>query len=97
MRSCVPISAVVFTRDRLNNWQLLRLLGRRDYHFQAPIFMKPDFVDETKSSYCDEGGTRSELPFVCQVDLVRANLIRSQFFQRFAETACEQRDLLQKS
>src|SRR5215469_3926575 len=56
--------------------------------------MKRDFVEETKSRYRNEDGTCSELPFVCQVDLVGANLIWSQFFRRFTEMACEQRDLL---
>src|ERR1700759_5400910 len=50
-----------------------------------PILMKRDFVEETKSSYRDEDGTRSELHFVCQVDPVRVNLIGSKFFRRFAE------------
>ena len=34
-----------------DNRQLLRLLGRRDDFFQAPILMKRDFVEETKSGY----------------------------------------------
>ena len=58
-----------------DNRQLLRLLGRRDDFFQGPVLMKRDFVEETKSGYGDEDGTGSQLLFVGQVDLVRANLL----------------------
>jgi hypothetical protein len=61
-----------------NNGQLLGLLGRRDDFFHGPIPMKSDFVQETKSSYGDKDGTGSQFLFVCQVDLVRANLLRTQ-------------------
>ena len=61
-----------------NNGQLLRLLGSRDDFFHDPIPMKSDFVQETKSSYGDKDGTGSQFPFVCQVDLVKANLLRTQ-------------------
>jgi len=37
-----------------DNRQLLRLLGRRDNFFQAPILMKRDFVEKAKSGYGDE-------------------------------------------
>ncbi|MGA8659505.1 MAG: hypothetical protein WB586_25565 [Chthoniobacterales bacterium] len=37
-----------------DNRQLLRLLWRRDNFFQAPILMKRDFLEETKSVYGDE-------------------------------------------
>jgi hypothetical protein len=43
--------------------------------------MKRDFVEEAKSGYGDEDGTGSQLLFVGQVDLVRANLLRSQYFR----------------
>ena len=43
--------------------------------------MKRDFVEEAKSGYRDEDGTGSQLPFVCQVDLVRANFLRAPDFR----------------
>jgi hypothetical protein len=43
--------------------------------------MKRDFVEETKCGYGDEDGTGRELLFVGKVDLVRANLLRAQYFR----------------
>jgi hypothetical protein len=56
--------------------------------------MKCDFVEKTQGGYGDEDGTGSQLLFVGQVDLVRTNLLRAQYFRCFTEMACEQRDLL---
>ena len=72
----------------------MRLLGRRDDVFETPIPMKCDFVKETQGGYGDEDGTGRELLFVGQVDLVRANLLRAEYFRRLIEMACKQRDLL---
>ena len=64
-----------------DNGQLLRLLGRRDDVFETPIPMKCDLVEKAQGGYGDEDGTGSQLLFVGQVDLVRANLLRAQYFR----------------
>jgi hypothetical protein len=43
--------------------------------------MECHFVKKTQSGYGDEDGTGSELLFVGQIDLVRTNLLRSQYFR----------------
>ena len=44
--------------------QLLRLLGRRNNFFQAPILTKCDFVEETKRRNGNDDRAWSELLFV---------------------------------
>jgi hypothetical protein len=61
-----------------DNGQRLRFLGRRDDVFETPIPMKCDFVKKAQRGYGDKDGTGSQLLCVCQVDLVRANLLGSQ-------------------
>jgi hypothetical protein len=41
--------------------------------------MERDFIEETKSRYSDDNRAWSELPFVREINLVRANLLRSQY------------------
>ena len=59
--------------------QLLRFFGCWNYFFQVPSPMERDFVKETKSRYGDDNRAWSELPFVREINLVRANLLRSQY------------------
>ena len=59
--------------------QLLRFFGRWNYFFQVPSPMERDFIEETKSRYSDDNRAWSELPFVREINLVRANLLRSQY------------------
>src|ERR1700739_4109301 len=61
--------------------QLLRFFGCWNYFFQVPSPMERDFVKETKSRYGDDNRAWSELPFVREVNLVRANLLRSQYLR----------------
>ena len=62
-----------------DNRQLLGLFGRWNYFFQVPGSMERDFVEETKSRYGYDNRAWSELPFVREINLVRANLLRSQY------------------
>jgi hypothetical protein len=55
--------------------------GRGDDVFETPIPMGCDFVKKTQGGYGDEDGTGSQLPFDGQIDLVRTNLFRSQYFR----------------
>ena len=64
-----------------DNGQFLRLLGRRDDVLQTPIPMKRHFIKETQGGYGDEDGTGSQLLFIGQIDLVRTNLLTSQYFR----------------
>jgi len=41
--------------------------------------MKCDFVEKAQGGYGDEDGTGSQLPFVGQIDLVKANFLRAQY------------------
>src|SRR5271165_4658904 len=59
--------------------QLLRFFGRWNYFFQVPSPMERDFIEETKSRYSDDNRAWSEHPFVREINLVRANLLRSQY------------------
>ena len=43
----------------------------------------------------DDYGSRRQLLFVCQVDLIGANIRRTQLFRRLVEVARKKRDLLQ--
>jgi hypothetical protein len=43
--------------------------------------MERDFVEETKSRYGYDNRAWSEFPFVREIDLVRANLLRSQYLR----------------
>ena len=61
-----------------DNRQLLRFFGCWNYFCQVPILVERDFVEETKSRYGDDNRAWSELPFVREIDLVRANVLRSQ-------------------
>src|ERR1700676_1918735 len=58
--------------------QLLRFFGCWNYFFQVPSPMERDFVEEAQSRYGDDNRTWSELPFVREIDLVRADVLRSQ-------------------
>ena len=61
-----------------DNRQLLRFFGCRNYFFQVPIPMERDFVEEAQSRYGDDNRAWSELPFVCEIHLVRADVLSSQ-------------------
>jgi len=61
-----------------DNWQLLGFLGGWNDFRQAPILMKRDSVEKTKRRYGNADRAWGELSFVCQVDLVGANLLRAE-------------------
>ena len=64
-----------------DNWQLLGFLGGWNDFRQAPILMKRDSVEKTKRRYGNADRAWGELSFVCQVDLVGANLLRAQYLR----------------
>ena len=53
-------------------------LGAGMISSHGPIPMSSTLYRKPKSSYGDKDGTGSQFLFVCQVDLVRANLLRTQ-------------------
>jgi hypothetical protein len=61
-----------------DNWQLLGFLWRWNDFCKAPILMKRDSVEKTKRRYGNVDRAWGELPFVCQVDLVGADLLGAQ-------------------
>ena len=57
--------------------QPLGLLGHRNDLRKGPFLMEGDSVEKAKSGHGNDDGTGSQLLFVCQVDLIGANLVRA--------------------
>src|SRR5215469_8694246 len=75
--------------------QFLWLLGRRDGVIEGPIPFERDLVEKAQGGNGDENGTRGQLLFGREVDLIGTDFLESQLQRGFVEVPCEQGDLLQ--
>ena len=70
------------------------VLRRRDDVLEGPLLLEGDLVEEAQCRDCDEDGAGRQLFLVGQINLVGADVLRTQLFWRFVEVAREQGHLL---
>jgi hypothetical protein len=75
--------------------KFLRLLGRRDHLLERPLSFERNFIEEAEGGDGRTNRNARELPFVREIDLITADLFRSQFLGGLVEVARKQRNLLQ--
>jgi hypothetical protein len=56
---------------------------------EGPLLLERDPIEETKPRDSNLYRARSQLPLVCQIDLVGADVFGLQFVRRFTEVARE--------
>jgi hypothetical protein len=61
--------------------QFLWPLGRRDNVSEAPVLFEGDLVEESQGGDGDEDGARRQFLFVGQVNLVGADVLRTQLLR----------------
>src|SRR5712692_12074412 len=75
--------------------QHLWFLGRWNYGPKVPPLLERDLVKKTQGGHGEQDGTGGQLLLVSQMQLIGADLFRSQPLGGPAEVTCEQGDLQQ--
>jgi hypothetical protein len=70
--------------------KFLRLLGRRDHLLERPLSFERNFIEEAEGGDGRTNRNGRQLPFVGEIDLIPADLFRSQFLGGLVEVARKQ-------